>query len=180
MPIMFDCGCGKTLRVPDQHAGKHVKCPACNGVAAVPAAEPEPTFEIVDDTAAPPAPSPKVRGKPVPARVNDDDDDEDRRGYGVSKSRYEDDEEERPRPRKKKKKIKAARSFPRDDYDRMENTNSTSAIREIVGGVILMVIGGGLFALAWANDRISIYGIVLFVGGLIALLKGLAGGSGDA
>ncbi|MDY3561871.1 DUF308 domain-containing protein [Gemmata sp. JC673] len=179
MPIIFDCGCGKTLRVPDQHAGKHVKCPACNGVAAVPAAEPEPTFEIVDDTAAPPAPSPKVRGKPVPARVDDDDDD-DRRGYGVSKSRYEDDEEERPRPRKKKQKIKAARSFPREDYGHSENTNSTSAIREIIGGVIAILFGGALVAFAWSRDRISIFGIVLVISGVIALLKGLAGGSGDA
>lgn len=186
MPITFDCACGKTLRVPDQHAGKRVKCPACNGVATVPAAEPEPMFEVVEDTAQPlvsPPPPPKapVKAKPVAARAADEDDEDDNRGYGVKKSRRDEDdeeEEEKPKP-KKKKKIKARSSRPRDDYDRSTNHNSTSATREIIGGVIAMIIGGGLFLLALANDRISIYGIILFICGVVGLIKGLAGGSGD-
>src|SRR5262245_9044379 len=38
VPVVVNCGCGKTLRIPDQYAGKKVKCPACAGVLAVPAA----------------------------------------------------------------------------------------------------------------------------------------------
>ncbi len=37
MPVI-QCSCGKQLRVPDEHAGKRVKCPACGQACAVPAA----------------------------------------------------------------------------------------------------------------------------------------------
>ncbi len=37
MPIEVACSCGKSLRVPDQLAGKKVKCPACGTPIAVPA-----------------------------------------------------------------------------------------------------------------------------------------------
>lgn len=187
MPITFDCACGKTLRVPDQHAGKRVKCPACNGVATVPAAEPEPMFEVVEDTAQPlvsPPPPPKapVRAKPVPARAADEDDEEDyRRGSGAKTSRRDDDdeeEEEKPKP-KKKKKIKARSSPPRDDHDRSTNHNSTSATREIIGGLFAVLFGGALCVYAISKDRIPIYGAILLICGVIGLLKGLAGGSGD-
>jgi hypothetical protein len=40
MPIEFDCGCGRRLRVADEHAGKLARCPACRGVAQVPALQP--------------------------------------------------------------------------------------------------------------------------------------------
>src|SRR5262245_42909091 len=61
MPITFNCGCGKTLRVADEHAGKRVKCPACNAIGIVPGGpEPEPVFEVVEN-----APKPaKPFGKP--------------------------------------------------------------------------------------------------------------------
>ena len=48
MPITVSCPCGKKLRVADEHAGKRVKCPACQAVSTVPAPEPEPEFEIVE------------------------------------------------------------------------------------------------------------------------------------
>jgi hypothetical protein len=37
MPIEVACSCGKSLQVPDQLAGKKVKCPACETPLAVPA-----------------------------------------------------------------------------------------------------------------------------------------------
>lgn len=37
MTIDATCSCGKTLRVPDQYAGKRVKCPGCGQALAVPA-----------------------------------------------------------------------------------------------------------------------------------------------
>jgi hypothetical protein len=37
VPIEFNCdGCGKTLRVPDEHAGKQARCPGCQTVLTVP------------------------------------------------------------------------------------------------------------------------------------------------
>lgn len=188
MPITLNCPCGKSLRVPDEHAGKRVKCPACGGVAAVPKPEPAPMFEVVEDVSeALVSPPPPPRAKPVPARADEDDEDADRRGYGVSKRRDEDDEPP-PRPRgrraadeddederpKKKPKFKKGRSR-REDGD---GGGGSSAAAEIGGGLLAMLIGAVLFVLALSNDRAPIYGSVLFICGLVGVVKGLNGGSG--
>src|SRR5262245_8353312 len=51
MPITLPCTCGKTFRIKDELSGKRVKCPACGGVLAVPAAPSaqEPVLEPLDD-----------------------------------------------------------------------------------------------------------------------------------
>lgn len=36
MPIRYDCPCGKTLAIPDAHAGEQTYCPACNRRFVVP------------------------------------------------------------------------------------------------------------------------------------------------
>ena len=37
MPIEFQCsGCGKTLRVQDEHAGESAKCPECDTITLIP------------------------------------------------------------------------------------------------------------------------------------------------
>ena len=38
MPVDFQCGCGRWLRVGDEHAGSQAKCPYCARVVEVPAA----------------------------------------------------------------------------------------------------------------------------------------------
>lgn len=45
MPIAFACRCGATLRVPDEHAGRRVKCPSCAATTTAPG----PAFEVVDE-----------------------------------------------------------------------------------------------------------------------------------
>jgi hypothetical protein len=41
MPLEFPCnGCGQTLRVADEHAGKLARCPSCGAVVAAPASSP--------------------------------------------------------------------------------------------------------------------------------------------
>lgn len=130
MPINFDCSCGKTLRVPDEHAGRRVKCPACAVVSTVPT--PEPMFEVVEEPAAPP---PKARpvAKAAPSKTDDDDD----RGYGVAKkSRREEAEEEEREEEEERRRRKKRRRPPRessradDDYDRPARRRSGSAIPE--------------------------------------------------
>jgi hypothetical protein len=70
MPITFNCTCGKTLRVPDEHAGRRAKCPACNAVLPIPvpapppAPEPEPVFEVVEDVFESVGPNPNYK-KPI-------------------------------------------------------------------------------------------------------------------
>ena len=56
MPVELSCaGCSKTLRVPEQHAGKKAKCPKCQTINVVPSASEVPaanapaSFEPVTD-----------------------------------------------------------------------------------------------------------------------------------
>jgi hypothetical protein len=91
MPITFNCPCGKTLRVPDEHAGRRAKCPACAAVVTVPAPEVEPVLEVVEDTPAPPtaaAPGAKPYSKPV-----DDDDSYDGTTYSLAPDKSKDDDD---------------------------------------------------------------------------------------
>jgi hypothetical protein len=92
MPITFNCTCGKILRVPDETAGRRAKCPACNAVVNVPRPEPEPEFEIVEETApAAAGPIAKPHGKPV---VDDDSDDGTTYGLASEKSKHDDDDDD--------------------------------------------------------------------------------------
>ncbi len=176
MPITFDCECGKTLRVPDEHAGRRVRCPACSAVSTVPAAEPQ--FEVVENSSEPlVAPPPKGRpvAKPAPAKTDDDDDDDDR-AYGVAKSKStsssrDDDEDEEERPRKKKKKKpKWKENRPEDD-----SSSSGGGGAGVAGGALMMVIAVVWFVLGLMNDWVFFYPPILFILGLVALIKGLAG-----
>jgi RsiW-degrading membrane proteinase PrsW (M82 family) len=58
MAISFVCrGCGKSIRAPDQFAGKRARCPGCKLVVTVPVPAPadDPGYEVVNDV---PVPSP--------------------------------------------------------------------------------------------------------------------------
>lgn len=54
MPITLACGCGRTLRVGDEHAGRRIKCPACGAVTDLAPPPPAPA----PPAAPPPAPDP--------------------------------------------------------------------------------------------------------------------------
>lgn len=61
MPIEMSCtGCGQTLRVADEHAGKKARCPACGTIAEVPWAgvEVQPVEEPSNPFSAAPQPDP--------------------------------------------------------------------------------------------------------------------------
>jgi hypothetical protein len=96
MPITFNCTCGKTLRVPDAHAGRRAKCPACNAIVPVPAPEKEPEFEIVEET---PTPAATSGGKPVTKPVADAE--PEGGTYRLAPERTRDDEDDAPRQKKK-------------------------------------------------------------------------------
>jgi hypothetical protein len=46
MPITFACGCGKKLRVPDQHAGTKTRCPDCHKTLTIPEPHPPPPAPV--------------------------------------------------------------------------------------------------------------------------------------
>jgi hypothetical protein len=83
MPITFNCPCGKTLKVPDEHAGRRAKCPVCS--AAVPVPGPDPVFEIVEKPQ-PGSPNAGSGTKPtVQPTQNNDDDSDDRGTYRIAR-----------------------------------------------------------------------------------------------
>jgi hypothetical protein len=83
MAITFNCGCGKTLRVPDEHGGRRAKCPACAAIVDIPA--PDPVFEVVEKPKPGKAkPVDSFKAKPKPKR-DDDDDSDDGPTYGLAK-----------------------------------------------------------------------------------------------
>lgn len=65
--MMLRCECGKALRVPDDAAGKKVRCPACQAVLTVPAEDLPPIAEVIAAPAPPPPPPPRrVAAAPEP------------------------------------------------------------------------------------------------------------------
>jgi hypothetical protein len=55
MPILMNCTCGKQLRVPDDYAGRRIKCPACGEAQTVAVTQ-------ASDTPPPPARAPAPSG----------------------------------------------------------------------------------------------------------------------
>jgi phage FluMu protein Com len=64
--IEFSCsGCGTTLRVPDEHAGKQAKCPKCQALNLIQAGIKQPDPLAFEPVAPPNAPMQPPMGKPV-------------------------------------------------------------------------------------------------------------------
>jgi hypothetical protein len=180
MPFTLNCGCGKILRIADEHAGKRVKCPACNAVlTSVP---PPPAFEVVEDE-----PKQLATAKPAAkARVDDDDDNE---AYGVKKAertpdppptkpsfrrRGNDDDDDDPRPRRRRSSARQAGA--------MAGADAGKRLGYMVGGTMLAIIGAVLTYFAWAQEwrtRSLILGIALVIGGLITFIQGFTGNMPD-
>lgn len=75
MPIQITCPCGTLLRIPDNVAGRNVKCPKCNAIVAVPAtpvtsppAPPKPAPPTVAAAPVKPAPVKPATAKPAPGK----------------------------------------------------------------------------------------------------------------
>ena len=67
MPINFGCpGCGKTLRVGDENAGKLARCPDCGAVATIPAASANGGIAPNPDIASNPSSFPAPQAQPEP------------------------------------------------------------------------------------------------------------------
>lgn len=159
------------MKVADEHAGKRVKCPACQGVAVVPAAASN-DFEIVEDD--PPKPTAALaKARPVaatpakPVRKPDADfdivdDDEDEPPRRKRSSRRDDDDEDDDRPRSKRKtrrddeddddrpsKRKVA-AYDEDDEDdrpqKKKKKRKKKATTEASGGKRALSLIGGLVA----------------------------------
>ena len=174
MPIAFECSCGKSLQVKDEHAGRRVRCPACSETLSVPA--PMPQFEVVEDDEPAPRAAP-IRAKVV-ERSREDDDDEERPRSKRKSYDLDDDDEEEERPRKKKKKrSRVTREKPQEQsHFAMEKSIVNGGV---AGGLLAMIIAVVWFVAGLMNDRIFFYPPILLVVGLIAFFKGLMGGGSE-
>ena len=126
MSILVVCSsCSARLNAPDSAAGKKVKCPKCQAALVVPTPLPaEPAFEVVEEEPEKPAVRPKVK---TDVFVEDDEDEAPRKKRRVEIDDDEDDDDD-DRPRKKKRKEPAA--------------GNAMMVRNIVGGVVLLVLLG--------------------------------------
>ena len=151
MPIPVTCSsCPAKMNAPDAAAGKKVKCPKCQQIITVPAPAAAPGFEVVEDEPAPKKPTVSVPAKPKSKAVVEIDDEEDEdekpRKKKSAKAVVDDDDDDRPR----KKRRAVAEDDEDDDDDRPRKKRKkqrageggTSLVRNIVGGVVLLVLLG--------------------------------------
>jgi hypothetical protein len=208
MPITFNCACGKTLRVKDELAGKRVKCPACDAVAAVPAAEPQ--FEVVEEPPPKPVSRPLARPAAKPAAVDDEDDeprpkakakrddegydleDEDDKPAKKSAAKWKRDEDDEDRPKKKRRRDedddedddRPRKKKRRRAAEESGSGNSGNRMGYVIGGLLCVLIGAAIAYFSYNSDaRRStgrmIGGIVMSVAGGISAIRGFTGNVPD-
>ena len=163
MPIAVSCNCGRDLNLRDELAGKTIRCPNCSGTVQVPY-----PADVVEDVHAGPPPMP-------PPRAQKKDRDRDREIDLAPPARRP----ERPKEKKKKKKKSVYADYygneDRPGAVTMEEGWFGSAAAGIGGGIIMLLVGIGVVVLAlfFGGFRLMIWGIILIVISVIALLKGL-------
>lgn len=187
MPISFNCSCGEKLEVDDEFAGRQARCPYCEAVVSVPAANaPRPAKrakpvepEDTDDHGAYAGSLNPLEGRKRPSsRRRDNDEDDDR----PSSRRRRDDDEDEDRPSRRR------RDDDDDDYDddyrprrrrrfRDDPPEYKLLNKQTIGGAIAMIIGVVVTALMLVfADRIGCWFVILIIGGLITLIRGLITG----
>lgn len=164
MPISFECPCGRAFNFGDARAGMRTKCPQCGEPLTVPTpaaaalSDEDKAFQALADApdAEPTAASPR-------------------------RTQFED----APRPAPARAPIPAATRGPtyesrrpaRSERSERSGTSGIHLTPAVWGGLFSMLIGGGFTVLALSNDRISIFGPIIFLSGLVAVIRGLLGHS---
>ena len=154
MPIPFSCTtCGRQLRVKDELAGEQIYCPGCKSILTVPSGSA--AFQ------------PYSEPEPIPAKV------EAQGGYAARA-------EEPKIPQAEKAELADSdewvRPPQRPSPTRTQPQFGTTAAG-IRGGLAMMVISVIWFVIGLALlNHFFIYPVILFFVGLIAFVKGIAGG----
>lgn len=162
MPISFECPCGRAFNTGDEHAGKRTKCPQCGEPITVPTpaaaalSDEDKAFQALAE-----APDPEPTAAPRTAF------------------------EDAPRPAPARAPIPGAARGPsyesrrpaRSERAERSGTSGIHLTPAVWGGLFSMLIGGGFTVLALSDDRISIFGPIIFLSGLVAVIRGLLGHS---
>ena len=176
MTVEFPCACGKKLSVDDAHAGKRVKCPACQEPVTVPAAElsaedlafqalmeaPQPKAAAPTATRATrPEPSGERPPAPPPPQY---------RTASASERMLAGVDPEPPRARREKRPRRSAHP----EYE--EQRRPRFALSPgMIGGLIGLGIGIAWLVLGLAAGRLFIWPFVMIGFGAVAVLRGLLG-----
>ena len=167
MPIRFSCECGRTLQVADNLGGALVRCPECSRTLTAPDA----ALAVRVGVKPPPLP---------PQPVEDDP---------VDLEEWDEKAERKRRLNPFKDNAPPRRSY----YDRRRDDDSAApevderdlrlpppppkelggASGSVIAGIFMMLGAIVWFVLGLFADRIFIYPVILFVSGLIALVRGL-------
>ena len=199
MPITFSCECGKTLRVKDDLAGRRVRCPDCQEILTVPdeaSGGIQSPSAARERAAAPPPPPPRRRAEPdddelpLPgsrARLQADDGDM-RRRYDPEEDddrprrrrrAEEDDDPPEDRPRSRRRLAEEDEDPPEDRPRKRRRSSSSGGGGPNWGAVgigALMMIGAVVwFVLGRMAGFTFLYPPILFILGIIALVRGLIG-----
>jgi hypothetical protein len=156
MPIPISCACGRSCHVKDELAGKRVHCPDCQAILTVPQAE---LFEEVEDIptvelADPPEES--AARKRILARL-------------PASSAAETQRRSRRRHRPSYLQGEDPDRPPRVAFEKGWFGSINAGI---VGGLLMIIIAVVWFVLGLMGGIIFFYPPILFVVGVVALIKG--------
>ncbi len=167
MPIIVTCDCGAKLRAQDEHAGKKTRCPRCGALLVIPAdgGDRPPDVEPVEEE--PPrrgvvAPPPAPRPSRASYGVSQEDEPAPRRRPARDPLNFDDEDDDKPR---------RPRPRPRP---RPTGGDGWGINAGVGGGILMMVIAIIWFVVGLMFDWVFFYPPILFIIGLIALIKGLA------
>jgi hypothetical protein len=195
MPIPLSCTCGRAFNIKDECAGRKIRCPECKSVLTVPQpkkkAEPEEILlEVVEEDepeeielevieeeeeeleevlpAEPQSRRSAIQSAPAkrPARLSSSEDDE-----RIQATRPRDEDEDHPRPKRRRPKLR--REEARGPEIAFEKGWFGSINSGIAGGLLMMFIAVVWFFGGLMVNVLFWYPPVLFVIGIIAVIKGI-------
>lgn len=166
MPLAFNCDCGRALRVKDELAGKKIRCPECKSILTVPDRNisDELELEVIpadedEETARKSARRAAIQTEPPEAPL----------------ARRRTVQDEVPTPRKRSKASREIRrSTPSVTFERGWFGSINAGV---VGGILMMLIAVVWFVVGLAGGIIFFYPPILFVIGIVAIVKGGLGSS---
>jgi hypothetical protein len=153
--IRFSCACGHPFNFKDSYAGASIECPSCREPQTVPPAG-------TDTGPAPDREADAIRG-PLPADFG--------KKWGSPQGRADDDYEVDRGEREPYSPRDIDRRLTREPPPRSGGFGSLNA--GIGGGIAMMVVGGLICLVCLGLGRIPIYGVILFIIGVVALIKGI-------
>lgn len=176
MPISLTCQCGQSLQVEDQYAGQQVQCPTCKAILTAPATKPTLARRATAIPLAPP-PKPKTSKSIVAEDAGFEVVEDEPKSKRPSRRFEEDEDNDEERPARRRRRDEDDDDRPRRKRRKAKSTSSSARMGAIIGGIVMILLGIGLFVVLWSLNvrRIPFLGILLTIFGIISLYNGVTG-----